>query len=220
MNYLRLFSKTFYPQKSIDSDLKEGNNLLTFMIMTIERNEVLDIFEKSGALLKGHFILRSGLRSEYYFQCARIGEDLGKITRLAELLIQKIGKIDCQTIIAPAMGALVIGQEIARQMGKRFIFPEKVDGKLELRRFSIKPGEKILVVEDVVTQGGRAQETLEIVKKAGGKLVGIAILVDRSASDTKFEVPLYSLIELSFPTYKPEELPAHLKAIPPTKPGS
>jgi orotate phosphoribosyltransferase len=125
------------------------------------------------------------------------------------------------TVIAPAMGGLVIGQEVARQLGVRFIFAEKEDGKLVLRRgFKIAPGEKILVVEDVVTKGGRVQETVDIVKACGGQVVGIAILVDRSNHSVNFDSPLVSLISLHVETFDPTKLPPDLVSIPAVKPGS
>lgn len=189
--------------------------------MNIKQNEVLQIFIDSGAFLTGHFILRSGLHSEHFFQCAKVGEDLAKITRLATLLIEKLGPIDCDTVLAPAMGGLVIGQEVARQLGKRYLFAEKVDNRLVLRRnFTISPGEKVLVVEDVITRGGRAQEAIDIVTQCGGKVTGLAVLVDRSNGNAHFEVPFTSLLEMSFPTYEPQHIPEHLQKIPPTKPGS
>jgi len=189
--------------------------------METTKNEVQEIFEKSGALLKGHFVLRSGLHSEYYFQCARACEDLTAVSRLSELLIKRLGNIECDTIIAPAMGGLVIGQEIARQLRKRFIFAEKQDNKLVLRRgFKFKPNERVLVVEDVITKGGRAQESINIVKENGGTPVALAVLVDRSQGNAKFEIPHSSLYAMSFPTYEPSDLPEHLKAVPVSKPGS
>lgn len=189
--------------------------------MDVKQNEVLKIFTESGALLTGHFILRSGLHSEHFFQCARVGEDLAKITRLASLLIEKLGTIDCNTVLAPAMGGLVIGQEVARQLKKRFLFVEKVENQLALRRnFTIHPGEKILVVEDVITRGGRAQEAIDIIRKAGGKVVALAVLVDRSNGTASFDIPFHSLLELTFPTYEPNNIPEHLIKIPATKPGS
>ncbi len=191
------------------------------MDMNNDQEEVLQIFKDSGALLTGHFILRSGLHSEHFFQCAKVGEDLHQITRLAELLIKKLGNIDCDTVLAPAMGGLVIGQEVARQLGKRFIFAEKVDDKLALRRnFVIKPGEKVLVVEDVITRGGRAQEAIDIVARAEGKPVALAVLVDRSNGNASFSIPCTSLLEMTFPTYERDKLPEHLKGIPAIKPGS
>ena len=183
--------------------------------------EALAIFKETNALKTGHFILRSGLHSGHFFQCANVGQYLDKITRLAELLIQKLGNCQCDTILAPAMGGLVIGQEVARQLGKRFLFAEKVDDKLELRRgFKFAPSEPVLIVEDVITRGGRVNEALDIVKKHGGKTVAVAVIVDRSEGKTQFSVPHTSLIELSFPAYSPEEIPDSLRALPPEYPGS
>lgn len=189
-------------------------------INSIEK-EVTNIFESCGALQTGHFILRSGQHSGHYFQCARVGEDMKVVTRLAEMLIEKLGEVQCDTVMAPAMGALVIGQEVARQLDKRFIFPEKEEGKLVLRRgFKFKPGEKVLIVEDVVTRGGRVQESIDIVKENGGVPVTATVLVDRSQGKAKFEVPLVSLMEMSFPTYDADKLPEELSKIPVHKPGS
>lgn len=189
--------------------------------MNNHQSEVLQIFKDSGALLTGHFLLRSGLHSEHFFQCAKVGEDLGKISRLAELLIIKLGPINCDTVLAPAMGGLVIGQEVARQLGKRFLFAEKVDDRLVLRRnFIIKPAEKVLIVEDVITRGGRAQEAIDIVAQSGGIAIALAVLVDRSNGNASFTVPCTSLLKMTFPTYEPDKIPEHLKNIPATKPGS
>ena len=189
--------------------------------MTSEQNEVVDIFKSAQALLSGHFILRSGLHSEHYFQCAQVGQHMDKITRLAELLLEKLGKIDYTTVLAPAMGGLVIGQEVARQAGKRFIFAEKEQGALVMRRgFKIEPNERILVVEDVITRGGRVREALDIIKSHQGIPAAIGVLVDRSEGKASFEAPCTSLLELSFPTYEPDKLPESLQKIPAVKPGS
>ena len=186
------------------------------------QSEVLDIFKSTGALLEGHFILRSGLRSGHFFQCARVCEHLDQVTRLAELLISKLPDLsEVQTVLSPAMGGLVIGQEVARQLGKRFIFAEKVDDRLAIRRnFLIKPGERVLVVEDVITRGGRVKEALDLVDSRGGITEAIAVLVDRSAGQAKFPVPLISLLEMNFPTYEPDKIPPELRNIPALKPGS
>lgn len=187
----------------------------------LKQEEILNIFKETGALMTGHFILRSGLHSGHYFQCARACEYLNQVERLAELLIDKLPPSEYETVVSPAMGGLVIGQEVARQAGKRFIFVEKVDDVLALRRgFIISPGEKFLIVEDVFTRGGRIRETLEIIKTMGGGTNGIAVLVDRSEGKTKFEIPVTSLLELSFPTYAANALPDNLKDIVPHKPGS
>lgn len=172
--------------------------------------------------MEGHFILRSGLRSGHFFQCARVCERLDKVSRLAELLIASLPReMEFSTVIAPAMGGLVVGQEVARQLNKRFIFAEKMDDQLALRRgFKIGNGERILVVEDVMTRGGRVKETLDIVESRGGTAVGVAVLVDRSAGEARFAVPHFSLLEMNFPTYLPGQVPDHLRDIPAVKPGS
>lgn len=190
--------------------------------MTSQQAEILDIFKKTGALLEGHFILRSGLRSGHFFQCARVGEHLDEVTRLAELLISKLPDMsEVQTVISPAMGGLVIGQEVARQLRKRFIFAEKVDDHLALRRdFKIQPEERLLLVEDVITRGGRVQETLDLVDSRGATVEAVAVLVDRSAGKARFSAPLVSLLEMNFPTYEPDNLPPELRNIPAVKPGS
>ncbi len=143
------------------------------------------------------------------------------VQRLSELLIEKLDELEFSTVLAPAMGGLVMGQEVARQTNSRYIFAEKVDDKLALRRgFKIAPNEKILVVEDVVTRGGRVQEAIDIIRKEGGHVAGIAVLVDRSNGQTSFDAPFVSLLELSFPTYPEDQLPEELAQIPVEKPGS
>jgi len=191
--------------------------------MNTDQAEILDIFKKTGALLEGHFILRSGLRSGHFFQCARVCEHMAEVTRLAELLIAKLPEEmeEVDTILAPAMGGLVIGQEVARQMGARYIFAEKVDDRLAIRRnFKILNSEKILVVEDVITRGGRVTEALDLVDSRGAEALGVAVLVDRSAGEAHFPVPLVSLLEMNFPTYEPDQIPDALRNIPAIKPGS
>ncbi|ADE55406.1 orotate phosphoribosyltransferase [Coraliomargarita akajimensis] len=189
--------------------------------MNSENDEVLQIFRDSGALLEGHFILRSGLRSGHFFQCAQVCQYMDKVTRLAELLVPKLKDYGATTVVGPAMGGLVIGQEVARQLGLRFLFLEKVDDQLELRRnFKFEPNEKVLIVEDVITRGGRVVEALAKCKEHGADPVAVGVIVDRSQGKTSFEVPHHSLAELSFPTYNPDNLPPELAAIPASKPGS
>lgn len=191
--------------------------------MDATQSEVLDIFTRTRALLQGHFVLRSGLHSGHYFQCAQVCQRMDAVERLAELLLTKVRAAGLQfsTVLAPAMGGLVIGQEVARQAKARYIFAEKENNVLVLRRgFTLAPREPVLVVEDVVTRGGRVLESLEIVRKAGGTAVGIAMLVDRSAGLARFDVPAISLLELSFPTYAADALPEALAKIPVEKPGS
>jgi orotate phosphoribosyltransferase len=185
------------------------------------QEQVLQVFRDTGALLQGHFVLRSGLHSRQFFQCALALQEMPIVEKLGAALAAKIRSLGAQTVISPAMGGLVIGQEVARQLGIRFIFVEKEEGKLALRRgFKISPGEKILVVEDVVTKGGRVQETIDIVRGNGGHLAGIAMLVDRSNGLVNFGVPTASLIALQVEAFEPSTLPPDLAATPAVKPGS
>lgn len=185
------------------------------------QQEVIDIFKRTKALLTGHFLLRSGLHSGHYFQCAQVCQHMPEMERLAALLGQKLQGTAFTTVLSPAMGGLVIGQEVARQHKCRFIFAEKENDRLVMRRgFTFAPGEKVLVVEDVITRGGRVQECLDILKAAGATAVGVAVLVDRSQGQAKFNVPTFSLLEMSFPTYAADQLPAELAKVPVTKPGS
>jgi len=191
--------------------------------MADTQTEVLDIFTRTRALLRGHFVLRSGLHSGHFFQCAQVCQYMPEVERLAELLVAKLqaAGVSYTTVLAPAMGGLVIGQEVARRSKVRFIFAEKENDRLVLRRgFKIAAGERVLVVEDVVTRGGRVQECLDIVQACGGTVAGVAMLVDRSEGKTKFTVPAYPLLQLSFPTYPADKLPAELAALPTEKPGS
>lgn len=183
--------------------------------------EVLAVFRDTGALLEGHFILRSGLHSRQFFQCALALQRMPVVERLGAALADQARALQHATVIAPAMGGLVIGQEVARQLRSRFIFAEKEEGRLVLRRgFSITPGERLLLVEDVVTQGGRVRETLEIVRAAQGVPVAVAAVVDRSNGQVDFGVPFLSLLALRVEAFPPDQLPPDLAAIPATKPGS
>src|ERR1700684_1074644 len=175
------------------------------------KEEALQIFRDSGALLEGHFVLRSGLHSRQFFQCALALQQMPVVEKLGAALAVKVRPLGAVTVVAPAMGGLVIGQEVARQLGVRFIFVEKEEGKLVLRRgFKIAPGEKILVVEDVVTKGGRAQESLDIVRAHQGQVVGVAMAVDRSNGAVNLGVPTFSLLALNVETFPADKLPADL----------
>jgi len=191
------------------------------MILAMTSSEALQIFRDTGALLEGHFILRSGLHSREYFQCALALQHMPTVERLGEALARKVRSLRAAVVISPAMGGLVIGQEVARQLRTRFLFVEKEDGKLALRRgFKIAPGERILVVEDVITKGGRVQETIDIVRAHQGEVVGVAMVVDRSNGEVVLGVPMFSLIALHVETFEPDKLPPDLAALPPVKPGS
>jgi len=187
----------------------------------VTNKEVLQVFRDTGALLEGHFILRSGLHSREYFQCALALQQMPVVERLGGALADQVRGLGAVTVVAPAMGGLVIGQEVARQLGVRFIFVEKEEGKLVLRRgFTISPGEKILVVEDVITKGGRVQETLDIVRAHQGDVLGVAVVVDRSDGKVSFGIPLFSLLRLKVEAFAEDALPADLKVIQAVKPGS
>jgi orotate phosphoribosyltransferase len=191
--------------------------------MDSTQQEVIGIFTRTSALLKGHFVLRSGLHSGHYFQCAKACQHMDAVERLSELLLSKVraSGITFSTVLAPAMGGLVLGQEVARQAKARYLFAEKEANFLVLRRgFAFAPGEPVLIVEDVVTRGGRVNECIEIVRKAGGRVAGIATLVDRSAGAVRFDAPSVSLLELSFPTYPADQVPEDIARLPVEKPGS
>ncbi len=192
-----------------------------FWFMDHVQQEVTAIFIRTRALLHGHFVLRSGLHSGHFFQCAQVCQNMPEVERLGTLLLGKLADLQFTTVLAPAMGGLVVGQEVARQTKSRFIFAEKDNNVLVMRRgFTLAPGERVLVVEDVITRGGRVQECLEIIKQAGGQAVGVAVLVDRSQGQAKFNVPTISLLEMSYPTYAADQLPPELAKLPATKPGS
>ena len=184
-------------------------------------HEILQVFRDTGALLEGHFILRSGLHSRQYFQCALALQHMPTVDKLGGELAAKARSLGAETVVSPAMGGLVLGQEVARQLGLRFIFVEKEEGKLALRRgFRIRSGEKILVVEDVVTKGGRVQETIDIVRANGGTVVGVGMAVNRSGGSVNFGLPMFSLLSLHVETFEAGKLPADLAGVPATKPGS
>ena len=184
-------------------------------------HDILQVFRDTGALLEGHFVLRSGLHSRQYFQCALALQHMPTVEKLGGVLAQKVRPLGAVTVLSPAMGGLVLGQEVARQLGVRFIFVEKEEGKLVLRRgFKIARGEKILVVEDVVTKGGRVQESIDIVRAHGGEVAGVAMAVDRSDGLVKFGVPTFSLLAMHVETFDPARLPADLAVLPVVKPGS
>ena len=185
------------------------------------KEEALNIFRETGALLEGHFVLRSGLHSRQFFQCAIALQQMPVVEQLGAELANRVRDLKAATVVAPAMGGLVIGQEVARQLGTRFIFLEKENGALVLRRgYTIEPDEKILIVEDVITRGGRVQEAIDIVTKHGGDLQAVAVLVDRSNGKYQPDVPLHSLLKMIVETFDPDHLPEDLRETEGVKPGS
>ena len=189
--------------------------------LPVTTEQALQVFRDTGALLDGHFVLRSGLHSRQYFQCALALQDMPVVERFGAALANQVRSLGIETVIAPALGGLVIGQEVARQLRVRFIFTEKENGRLALRRgFRIRAGEPLLVVEDVITQGGRVRETMDIVRGAGGVVKGVAVIVDRSNGSVDLGVPMFTLIRLKTEAFPADGLPPDLASIPAVKPGS
>jgi orotate phosphoribosyltransferase len=185
-------------------------------------DDLLALFRKTGALLDGHFLLRSGLHSRQYFQCALLLQHTDIAEQVCKQLAEKLRRFDCDTVISPALGGIIVGQEVGRSLGKRHIFVEKESGKLVLRRgFQISPNERFIIVEDVVTRGGRVQETIDIVHAHNGVVAAVGVIVDRSGKNKpEFGCPFVSLIEINMETFEPDKLPVDLAAIPAVKPGS
>lgn len=190
----------------------------------MQDEEVLAEFRASKALLEGHFLLSSGRHSAHYLQCARVLMDPARAARLAIALAQRIPRElrkDIAKVVAPAMGGVIIGHEMGRALEVEAIFVERPTGTFELRRgFTIEPGEKVLMVEDVVTTGLSSREAMDCIREAGGEVIAAAALVDRSAGSVDLGVPFFPLIAINFPTYAPDELPPELAATPAIKPGS
>jgi orotate phosphoribosyltransferase len=184
--------------------------------------DLLALFRKTGALLDGHFILRSGLHSREYSQCAILLQHTDIAEKVCGQLADKLHKFNCDAVISPALGGIIVGQEVGRSLGKRHIFAEKEEGKLVLRRgFVISPNEKFIVVEDVVTRGGRVQETIDIVRAHGGVVTAVGVIVDRSGKNKPdFGCPFVSLVEMNVETFEPDKLPVDLAGVPAIKPGS
>ena len=184
-------------------------------------DEVLDIYKKTGALLFGHFLLSSGLHSSQYLQSALVLQQPDIATRVCAALAENFKKGTIDAVIAPALGGVFVSHETARALGVRALFAERVEGKLTLRRgFTIKPGERVLVVEDVITTGKSTKETIEVVKNAGGVVVAAGSLIDRSNGKAELGVPYKSLVTLDVPTYAPETCPLCKSGSVPVKPGS
>ncbi|MGE4411149.1 MAG: orotate phosphoribosyltransferase [Sphingomonadales bacterium] len=187
-------------------------------------DEVLAEFRAAGALLEGHFILSSGRHSANYLQCARVLMNADRAGRLALALAQTLPRelrSDIDLVVSPAMGGIIIGHEMGRALGVDALFLERPDGTFTLRRgFAIEPGQKVLLVEDVVTTGLSSRQAMDAVRAEGGIVVAEAALVDRSAGQADLGVPFYPLVSLNFPVYEAEAIPAELAAIPAIKPGS
>ena len=185
------------------------------------KDEVLSAFRRSGALLEGHFRLSSGLHSPGYLQCALVLQHPREAEALGAALGGIVRSLGAQAVLSPAMGGIVIGQEVGRALGVRAIFAERQEGALTLRRgFTLDPGEKVIVVEDVVTTGGSTRETMAVARDAGAIVVGACAIVDRSGGKQGLDVPFRALLPMDVKTYQPDECPLCKQGIPVVKPGS
>jgi orotate phosphoribosyltransferase len=187
-------------------------------------DEILNEFRAADALLEGHFILSSGLRSPRYLQCARVLMDPARAERLAQALAAKLPaevRDETDVVVSPAMGGVIIGHEMGRALRRPALFVERPQGTFELRRgFRLEPGARVLLVEDVVTTGLSSREAIAAIEQAGGKVVAACSLVDRSGGSADFAVPYTALLRIDVPTYSADEVPPELAAIPAVKPGS
>jgi len=188
---------------------------------TVSGEAVLDTFRRIGALLEGHFRLTSGLHSPGYLQCALVLQHPDEAAACGAAIAERVRALDVQAVLSPALGGIVIGHEVARALGVRALFAERQDGALLLRRgFTLASGERVLVVEDVVTTGGSTRETIDVARAAGATVVGAASIIDRSGGQQALDVPYYALATVSLPTYQPESCPLCAAGSPVVKPGS
>ena len=189
--------------------------------MILNEKMILEIFEKSGALLRGHFLLTSGRHSNIYFQCAKVLQYPGYSEKICGLISDHFHSTEIDTVIAPAIGGIVVGQEVARQLNKRSIFAEREDKTLSLRRgFTLDKGEKVLICEDVVTTGGSVFEVIDIVKNLGAEIVGIGFIVDRSNGKVNFGYPQFSTIKIDAISFAQDDCQLCKAGIELVKPGS
>ena len=189
------------------------------------RDEILDLFRRSGALLEGHFRLTSGLHSSGYLQCALVLSHPEWAATLGSALADRVRGARATVVLSPALGGVIIGHEVARALGARALFAERQDGVLTLRRgFTLSERDRVLVIEDVMTTGGSTRETMDVARAAGAHVVGAASIVNRSGAPMKFEsyvdVSVESLLDYSLPTYEPQECPLCAQGLPVVKPGS
>ena len=185
------------------------------------RDELLDLFRRSGALLEGHFRLTSGLHSSGYLQCALVLQHPVHAEALGRAIADRTRSFRPTAVLSPALGGVVIGHEVGRALGVRALFAERQDGALTLRRgFVIAENDRVLVVEDVLTTGGSTRETMQVARASGGQVVGAASIVNRSGGRAEFDVPFASLLDVDLPTYEPDTCPLCAKGVAVTKPGS
>jgi orotate phosphoribosyltransferase len=187
----------------------------------MKNENILEIFTKTNALLNGHFLLTSGRHSNQYFQCAKVLQYPEHNQTICQLIANYFREYEIDVVISPAIGGIIVGQEVARLLGKKSIFAEREDKTLTLRRgFEIEQGKKYLVCEDVVTTGGSVFEVIDIIKQGGGIVAGVGYIVDRSNNKVQFGVPQFSTLQLEVVSYQPDECPLCKQNIPAIKPGS
>jgi orotate phosphoribosyltransferase len=187
----------------------------------IEKEHILNIFRSTDALLDGHFVLTSGRHSSSYFQCAKVLQHPEYLTAFSIIIADQFESQEPDVVISPAIGGVVLGTEVGTQLGCRTIFAERKEGKMVIRRgFEIKHGEKVLVVEDVITTGGSVKEVMDLVEASGGNILGVGVLVDRSNGTVNLHNNQYSIIELDAVSYAEDKIPSELAAVPIQKPGS
>ena len=186
-----------------------------------DQDQLIEIFQKTGALLEGHFILTSGRHSPTYFQCAKVLQYPEYLQKFSNEIVNHFQDIDIDIVITPAVGGIVLGTEIGRQLNKQTIFAEREQGVMTLRRgFEITPESNVLVIEDVITTGGSVNEVIELVRDSGAKVVGVGVLVDRSGGKVKLYEKQFCVTELEAVSYGDDEIPDDLANIPVLKPGS
>lgn len=187
----------------------------------MNKYDILEIFRSTGALLEGHFILTSGRHSDAYFQCAKVLQYPEYLTLFSRIIADHFEDAKIDAVISPAIGGIVVGTDVGRQLGVKTIFTERKEGTMKLRRgFEIEKGERILIVEDVLTTGGSIKEVIEIVKERKGKIAGVGVVVDRSGGSIKLHKDQMAVLEYKTISFAESELPEYLTAIPPQKPGS
>jgi orotate phosphoribosyltransferase len=187
----------------------------------MDADAVLDRFRKAGALLEGHFRLSSGLHSPKYLQSALVLQYPEFAAELGQGIAARTAHLQPTVVLSPALGGIVIGQEVGRALGIRAIFAERQEGRLTLRRgFSLAASDRVLVVEDVITTGGSTRETIEVAAACGASVLGAAAIIDRGTDASRLDIPLYSLVKLEVPTYQPESCPLCAANVPVVKPGS
>lgn len=187
----------------------------------MDSSSVLDLFRRSGALLEGHFKLSSGLHSTGYLQCALVLQQPPDAEALGRALAEQVRHVNAQVVLSPAMGGIIIGHEVGRGLGIGAIFAERQDGKLALRRgFAINPGERVLVVEDVLTTGLSTRETIDVARGAGAQVVGACAIINRSGGDPSLGIPFAALVDYALPTYEAADCPLCAEGKPVVKPGS